>query len=206
MYVFLSYQKQMKKATLLIIILIFPIFLFSQETGEKKMIVAAAKIIDGDTVPYFILSTINITAPMIFVSEKDRIAFDKLVRNVKKVYPYAKLAGLKLREYNELLIKAPNDAERRKIMKRAEKEIKEQYGNELKNLTFSQGKILIKLLYRETGNSSYQLLQELRGKFVAFFYQAFARLFGYNLKTTYDPAGEDKPIEIIVNMIEKGLI
>jgi len=181
-------------------------YAISQNNPEKKGFVAAARIIDGDTVPYFILSEIHITAPMYFVSEKDRVNFDRLVRNVKKVYPYAKLAGIKLREYNDILAKAPNDSERRKIMKKAEVEIKEQFGDDLKKLTFSQGKILIKLLYRETGNTSYELVKELRGTFVAFFYQTFARIFGYNLKTTYDPKGEDKPIEIIVNLIEKGLI
>ena len=191
---------------ILLFILLTPAIPFSQEKIDQRRIVPAATIIDGDTVHYFILSTINVTAPMYFISAADKAKFDKLVRNVKKVYPYAKLAGIKLREYNEILLKAPNDAERRKIMKRAEKEIKDQFGDELKQLTFSQGKILIKLLYRETGNSSYALVQELRGKFVAFFYQAFARLFGYNLKMTYDPLGEDKPIETIVNLIEKGLI
>jgi hypothetical protein len=140
------------------------------------------------------------------LSEKGKRNFDKLVWNVKKVYPYAKIAGLKLREYNDILAKVPSEGERRKIMKKAEKEIKDEFGSDLKNLTFSQGKILIKLLYRETGSSSYALVQELRGKFVAFFYQAFARLFGYNLKSTYDPEGEDKPIETIVKLIEKGLI
>ena len=191
---------------ILLFITLTPVILFSQEKIDQRRIVAAAKIIDGDTVPYFILSTINVTAPMYFISAADKAKFDKLVRNVKKVYPYAKLAGMKLREYNDILSKAPSDGERRKIMKKAEKELKEQFGSELKNLTFSQGKILIKLLYRETGSSSYALVQELRGKFVAFFYQAFARLFGYNLKIAYDPEGEDKPIEIIVNLIEKGLI
>jgi hypothetical protein len=194
------------KVIFVLYLTLMSILAIAQDNPEKKGFVAAAHIIDGDTVPYFILSEIHITAPMYFVSEKDRINFDKLVRNVKRVYPYAKLAGIKLKEYNEILAKAPNDAERRKIMKKAEAEIKEQFGDDLKKLTFSQGKILIKLLYRETGNTSYELVKELRGTFVAFFYQAFARLFGYNLKTSYDPTGEDKPIEIIVNLIEKGMI
>ncbi len=194
------------KIILCIIFISINNYTYSQVNPERKGFVAAARIIDGDTVPYFILSEIHITAPMYFVSEKDRINFDRLVRNVKKVYPYAKLAGLKLKEYNDILAKAPNEIERRKIMKKAEAEIKEQFGDDLKKLTFSQGKILIKLLYRETGNTSYELVKELRGVFVAFFYQTFARLFGYNLKTSYDPTGEDKPIEIIINLIEKGLI
>jgi hypothetical protein len=194
-----------RKITILFLLLI-PFFTLGQEIIQPKRIVTYAKVLDGDTIPYYDLATINVSSTRMFLSEKDKRNFERLVRNVKKVYPYAKLAGLKLRQYNDILAKASNDGERRKIMKKAEKEIKAEFGSDLKNLTFSQGKILIKLLYRETGSSSYALVQELRGKFVAFFYQAFARLFGYNLKSTYDPEGEDKPIEIIVNLIEKGLI
>ena len=194
-----------RKITILFLLLI-PFFTQGQEIIQPKRIVTYAKVLDGDTIPYYDLATINVSSTRMFLSEKDKRNFERLVRNVKKVYPYAKLAGLKLRQYNDILAKASNDGERRKIMKKAEKEIKAEFGSDLKNLTFSQGKILIKLLYRETGSSSYALVQELRGKFVAFFYQAFARLFGYNLKSTYDPVGEDKPIEIIVNLIEKGLI
>ncbi|MFZ4414656.1 MAG: DUF4294 domain-containing protein [Bacteroidales bacterium] len=177
-----------------------------QEATATKPSKAGAKIVDGDTIPSFNLATIQVSANRIKLSGKEKRNFDKLQRNVKIVYPYAKLAGIKLREYNEILSKASSDGERRKIMKKAEAELKAQFGDELKNLTFSQGHILIKLLYRETGSTSFALVQELRGKFVAFFYQTFARLFGYNLKDTYDPEGEDKPIEIIVNLIEKGLI
>jgi len=195
-----------KLKIILFILLVFTGLVKGQDVPIYHNNITNAKIIDGDTVPSFDLSTVTIKATRIFLSERDKRRFDKLVRNVKKVYPYAKLAGLKLREYNEILAKAPNDGERRRIMKRAEKEIKDQFGGDLKDLTFSQGKILIKLLYRETGSSSYALVQELRGNFVAFFYQAFARLFGYNLKVTYDPEGEDKPIEIIVGLIEKGLV
>ncbi len=129
---------------------------------------------------------------------------DKLVRNVKKVYPYAKIAGLKLHEYEDLLKNASSDRERRKLMKQAEKELKEQFEGDITKLTFSQGIILIKLIDRETGNSSYVLIQELRGKVIAFFWQSVARLFGYNLKSGYDPEGEDREIEFIVQQIENG--
>jgi hypothetical protein len=131
---------------------------------------------------------------------------DKLVRNVKKVYPYAKIAGLKLCEYEVLLKDASSDRERRKLMKQAEKELKEQFEGDITKLTFSQGIILIKLIDRETGNSSYVLIQELRGKVIAFFWQSIARLFGYNLKSGYDPEGEDREIEYIVQQIERGEI
>jgi hypothetical protein len=178
--------------------------MYGQDTLYKKRTMAVRNIIDGDTVLCFTLDTVNIQDSRIPLSDEMRRMIDKMVRNVKKVYPYAKLAGLKLRQYNDTLTKAGSDGERRRIMRKAEKELKDQFGNELKNLTFSQGKILIKLLYRETGSSSYELLQELRGKFVAFCYQTFARLFGYNLKVVYDPQGEDLAIEIIVNLIESG--
>ena len=190
---------------IIIFLLLISVFTKGQEISQPKHIITA-KVVDGDTIPYYNLATVNVSSARMLMSEKGKRNFDKLVWNVKKVYPYAKIAGLKLREYNDILAKVPSEGERRKIMKKAEKEIKDEFGSDLKNLTFSQGKILIKLLYRETGSSSYALVQELRGKFVAFFYQAFARLFGYNLKSTYDPEGEDKPIETIVKLIEKGLI
>ena len=92
------------------------------------------------------------------------------------------------------------------MMKKAQDELEAQFGDDLKALTFSQGKILLKLVDRQTGNSSFELVQEFRGKFVAFFWQSFAKLFGYNLKIQYDPLGEDKDIELIVLMIENGTI
>jgi len=133
-------------------------------------------------------------------------AHSKLVYHVKKVYPYARLAGIKLNEYEEILKAAESDKERRQIMKLAEEELKAEFEDDLKKLTFKQGLILIKLVDRETGNTSYELVQELRGNFTAFFWQTFARLFGYNLKIRYDPLGEDKEIEDIVVMIENGQI
>jgi len=130
----------------------------------------------------------------------------KLIYNVKKVYPYARLASLKLWEYEDKLRKADSDRERRKLMKQAEKELEREFGDELKKLNFTQGRILLKLIDRETGDTSYELLQDLRGKFAAFFWQSLARIFGYNLKSDYDPDGKDKEIEEIVTLIEQGKI
>ena len=124
--------------------------------------------------------------------------------NVKKVYPYAKIAGMKLKEYEVILEGVEDKKARKKIMKQAEDELDAEFGDDLRNLTFSQGKILIKLVYRETGSSSYDLVAELRGKFRAFFWQAFARIWGFNLKNGYDPTGDDRDIEFIVQMIEAG--
>ncbi|MBR4390620.1 MAG: DUF4294 domain-containing protein [Bacteroidales bacterium] len=132
----------------------------------------------------------------------------RLVSNVRKVYPYAKLAGDKMKEYDLMLADISSNSERRRMMKEAEKEISDQYTEELKKLTFSQGAILIRLIDRETGNTSYQVVQELRGRLRAFFYQGFARLWGYNLKTEYNPQAnpEDDEIETIITLLERGQI
>ncbi len=176
---------------------------FSQETDR---IVVFARIIDGDTVPIIKLPEINVYSFKIIKSKRKARKLSRLIKNVKKVYPYAKLAGIKLQEYNEIFLTMSSEKEKRKLMRQVEKELKDEFGDELRSLTFSQGKILIKLIDRETGNSSFELVQELRGKFIAFFWQTFARIFGYNLKIKYDPEGEDKNIEIIVLMIENGSI
>ena len=165
-----------------------------------------AKIIDGDTIPQVRLREVEIISLKIPKSKKGKRKLSKLVKNVKKAYPYARIAGIQLRKYEYMLTNAESDKERRKLMKQAEREIKDKYGNELRELTFSQGIILIKLLDRETGETSYKLVQELRGNFTAFWYQAFARLWKFNLKTIYDPEGEDKQIETIIKMIDRGQI
>lgn len=191
------------KNTFSIIILL--IGMISLSLGqESKYTVLQAQLIDGDTVPFVKLKEVEIYSLKIPKSRKAQKRLTKLVKNVKIVYPYARLAGIKLREYESLLLNAETDRERKQIMKKAEKEINEEYGGELRELTFSQGKILIKLIDRETGDSSFELVQELRGKFTAFWYQTFARIWGYNLKVKYDPAGEDRQLELIVRMIERG--
>lgn len=130
----------------------------------------------------------------------------RLIYNIKKAYPFARMAGLKLQEYEQLLLNAETDRARRKLMKQAEDELKEEYEADLKKLTYSQGRILLKLIDRQTGETSYRLVQDLRGKFSAFFWQSFARVFGFNLKKEYNPEDEDKKIEEIVQLIEAGVL
>ncbi|MBI9037585.1 MAG: DUF4294 domain-containing protein [Bacteroidales bacterium] len=192
-----------KLALILFLLFLIP---FSNSAQENKRIVVYAKVVDGDTIPIIPLPEVTVYSFKVFKNKREARRITRLMRNVRKVYPYAKLAGIKLNEYGEILEEAKNDRERRKIMKMAEKEIKAEFGDDLRKLTFSQGKILIKLIDRETGTSSFKLVQELRGKFVAFFWQTFARLFGYNLKVEYDPEGEDRAIETIVLMIENGAL
>lgn len=197
-----------------VIILVFGLFLIlpeviSQEhhagnTGDniRKMQPMKAKVEGADTMLIKDLPPVVIFAWKTPPDRKKR----RLIYNVKKVYPYAQLASLKLWEYEEKLKQADSDRERRKLMKQAENELEEDFGDELKKLNFTQGRILLKLIDRETGDTSYELLQELRGKFAAFFWQSLARIFGYNLRSSYDPDGKDKEIEEIVRLIEEGKI
>lgn len=193
----------MNKYFLISLLLLLCLDVNSQEKPKERIVVNAI-MLDGDTIPVIPLHEVSIYSFRPYKSKKEARQITKLIRNVKKVYPYAKLAGIKLVEYEGILADVEDKKERKKIMKQAEQELDDEFGDDLRDMTFSQGKILIKLIYRETGNSSYDLVAELRGKFRAFFWQAFARIFGFNLKNGYDPEGEDREIEFIVKMIEAG--
>jgi len=182
------------------------LFLVSPAFGQNNPILTRAILIEGDTVPIYVMNEVKIFGPVIFKNKTDAVKFSRLVKNVKKVYPYAKITGIKVREYEEIIKSAKNDRDRKAKMKVAEDELKAQFEDDIRDLTFKQGIILIKLIDRETGSTSYTIIQEFRGKFMASFYQTIGRLFGYNLKTTYDPLGEDKEIEQIVQMIENGAL
>jgi hypothetical protein len=176
--------------------------LLSQDT--LKHIVVPGKVIDGDTVPYVDLKSVVVFPQLDSKSRMDLVGYERLVINIKKVYPYAKMAAIKLTEYQHALDTIPNERARKKFLKSAEKELQAKFGNEIKDLDFTQGKILIKLVYRQTGNSTYTIVKELRGSFNAFVYQTVARIFGYDLRSQYDPEGSDKAIEHIVQMIDDG--
>lgn len=130
--------------------------------------------------------------------------YRRLIYNTKKAYPYAVLANEMLKEINDHLATIENERERKKYIEKAEKELKDQFEDELKKLTITQGRILIKLIDRETGNTSYELVKELRGSFSAFLWQTVAKLFGSDLKSEFDADGEDKLLNEIVMRIEAG--
>lgn len=161
-------------------------------------------IIDGDTLLLSSIDEVYIFPLRKFKSRRDLRRYRRLIRNVKKAYPYAKLAKAKLDEIEANLTKLTTEKARKDYVKRVEKEIRYEYEDELKKLTITQGRILIKLIDRETGETSYELVKQLRGSFSAFFWQALARLFGSNLKTEFDAQGEDKLINEIVILIENG--
>ena len=161
-------------------------------------------IIDGDTLLLSSIEEVYIFPQRKFSSRRQLRRYRRLIRNVKKAYPYAKLAELKLDEISENLQRLETEKEKKDYVKQVEKEIKYEFEDELKKLTITQGRILIKLIDRETGDTSYELVKQLRGSFSAFFWQAIARLFGSNLKSEFDAAGEDRLINEIVILIENG--
>ena len=188
-----------------IIFLLFSLFFGTQSIAQKGYL-ANGLIVDNDTIANLKLPTYYVVAQKKFKSKRQKKRYTRLIRYVKKVYPYAKIAGQKLQDYDSLLRAAPNDKARKKIMKIAEKEIRAEYEGKLRKFTIGQGKILVKLIDRETNHSSYHLLKELRGSVSAFLWQGVGRLFGYNLKVKYDPKGKDKDIEQIIRLIDIGAL
>jgi hypothetical protein len=149
---------------------------------------------NGDTTYVSTLEEAVIKPRKRVAATRDLRQYRRLIYNVKKVYPYAKLAGAKFGEVSAHL----------QTLKQVEQDILKQYEEELKGLSVTQGRILIKLIDRETNQTSYEVVKELRGSFQAAFWQAVARIFGSNLKTEFDPEGEDKMLNEIMIMIENG--
>jgi Domain of unknown function (DUF4294) len=130
--------------------------------------------------------------------------YQRLIYNIKKVYPYALVVRARLASINEELTKIPDEKGRKKYLRQTEKNIFGEYEDDVRDMTITQGKILIKLIDRETYTTSYDLIRQYRGSFSAAFWQSIARIFGTNLKDDYDPFGEDAVIEIILHEIEAG--
>lgn len=158
----------------------------------------------GDTVPYVWLPWLTVSTEMPFKSKRKYAQWSRIRYNVKKVYPYAILAAAKLKEFDLILEKMPNDRVRNTYLKMCEKELQAQFSAELKDLSVSQGKILMKLIDRETGKTTYTVVKELRGNFQAFMWQSLAVLFGSTMKQEYHAEGEDKLIELAIHQVEAG--
>ncbi|MRR22245.1 DUF4294 domain-containing protein [bacterium] len=159
---------------------------------------------DGQTYPLVELKEITVYGKMPRGVRFDYRRHARLVYNVRRVYPYALIVRDEFGRINRLLETLPTERAQRDFLQDYEKELLSRYEGDMRKLTFSQGKILIKLIDRETQNTSYDLIRQYRGKFSATFWQGIARIFGANLKTSYDAEGEDYLIEQIVTEIEAG--
>ena len=163
-----------------------------------------AEVINNDTVPVVDLNTVYIYTDYVFRNRKQYEQWTRIKFNVKKVYPYAILAAAKLKEYDNALAKIHDERLKKAFIKVCEKDLRNEFEDEMKDLTVSQGKVLMKLIDRETGKTTYQIVKELRGSFQAAMWQTVARLFGHNMKSEYDPAVEDILIERAVKIVEAG--
>lgn len=197
----------MKKIHTILIILLFSSATFAQSPQKAEdRHVMKARIIGNDTVLVYEIPELDVYPGFFFRNRWDYWRYERMVRNVKAAYPYAKLAGMKLMELDRQLVNEKNEKKRKVLIDETEKKIRTEFEEDVKKLTVTQGRILIKLIDRETGNTTYQVLQDVKGNVSAVFWQAIARIFGSNLKSEYDPYGEDMLIEMIIVGIEAGEI
>jgi hypothetical protein len=194
----------------------FSVFIFLSVTNFFSFSQAPVQVKNGYKVPYIIEG--NDTIPVVNLPQikiedfgnpeymQNLQAYYRLRFNVIKVYPYARLAAVKLNEMNLRMTEMKSEREKRKYKRSVEEQVRKDFEETIKKLSINQGNVLIKLLDRETGHTSYELIKQLKGSFNAFFAQGMAKMFGHDLKTEYDPQGEDKAIENIVKQIENGEI
>lgn len=195
----------MKKYTLILLFILtanISVCLAQQTVVIDGLTIPSTRIIDGKLVPNWLIPEIVIFPTRTFKTNKDYRQYQRIIRNIKIVYPYARIAKIKLVEMNEQLQLLTAKRDKEEFINQAEKEIREQFEGQLTQLTVSQGKLLIKLIDRETGKTSYELVRELKGKFSAGFWQAVARIFGSNLKAEFDSEGEDKMLNELIVLYE----
>lgn len=168
------------------------------------MVKVGKALMGNDSIQYVELNPLYVYPQPTFTDERQRQAYNRLVANVKKVLPIAKEVNAIIIETYEYLQTLPNKKAKDEHMKLVEKDIRKRYTPRMKKLTYAQGKLLIKLVYRECDSSSYQLIQAFLGPIRAGFYQAFAALFGASLTKKYDADGVDRYTERIVRQVEAG--
>lgn len=205
----------------ILLVLFFAAYSWAQKDGQLRVnpeekevdmdnptfvpMVKVGRVLDkGDSIQYVELNKIYVYPPLTFEDERQRMEYNRLVYNVKKVLPIAKEVNKIIIETYEYLQTLPDKKSRDEHMKRVEADIKREYTPRMKKLTYAQGKLLIKLVYRETSSSSYQLIQAFLGPIRAGFYQAFAWFFGASLKKEYQPNGVDRLTERVVLQVEAG--
>ncbi len=158
----------------------------------------------ADTMLVYMLPPVLVQAEATGQARRNAERADRLTRYVQKVYPYAQLTAKLLSEYDHDLAGISRETDKELYMKLAEVELRAEFEQEIKEMTMTQGRILVKLIDRETGHTSYDLVRQLRGSFQAWMWQGIAKLFGQDLKGEYDPQGDDRLVESVVRRIENG--
>jgi hypothetical protein len=159
---------------------------------------------DGVTMPEIEIKEVTVYGRPGSARKNEYRAYERLIYNIKRVYPYALMVRVKLNQVNEDMKNIKDEKERKKYLRNVEKNVFSEYEDDIQDMTITQGRLLIKLIDRETQNTSYDLIRDYRGKFSAAFWQGIARIFGTNLKEEYDPYGDDAVIELIIGEIDAG--
>ncbi len=166
-------------------------------TGKNDTIRCYVTNVDGQLMPMVIGPEVKILDVRIFKTQADRDAYRRLKYNIYKVMPYAKYAAERYQQLQRSLATTSDKKRQKRMVDTCENQIKDLFKKEVENLTISQGEILIKLIDRQTGNTSYEMVKELKGGLKAFMFQSLARVFGHNLKEAYDP-NEERDMEAIL--------
>ena len=198
----------MKILKILVVIMAFAVSSFSvygqSNSAEPALSVVQAIIVGNDTIPFFVLPTYYCYPPLKFKNKKEEQFYWRTVRDVKVVLPYVRHIRKVMEKTNEALMSMPDKASRDAYMKNFEKRIYKENETKFKDLTLNQGKLIIRLLDRETNNTSYELIKAYRGSFSAGFWQVFALVLGADLKTKYGTKEEDTVIERVIVLVEAG--
>ena len=172
---------------------------------SNSRVITRARVIGNDTIPHVRLNEVVVLAKRLHMSKQQKAKWNRFIYNVKKALPYARLVSSELKIIDDSLALISDEKRRKAFIDAKEQELFAKYEQPLKHLTVSQGRILIKLIDRETGQTSYELIRLLKGRFKAFWWQGVARVFGSSLKSEYDPEGDDRAIETAVLLIDMGV-
>jgi Domain of unknown function (DUF4294) len=176
---------------------------FNNRFGKNDTIWSQVIIYNGDTIPARILASVDVDHQMTRAMRRRVDAMTRLRNAVYVTYPYARRAGIILNDMNMHLAAMTTESEKKEYIRSKEKELKKEFTVPMEKLSIYQGKVLMKLINRQTGNNCYDIIKEYRGSFSARIWQTVAFFFGSSLKQSYDASGDDHDIEVIVQEVER---
>ena len=201
-------MKKQHTYTILIVICITMLLMVkpvnvAAQTGTNDTLTTYAIIYLGDTIEAKTLVDVRLYARLSDAQRRARAEWTRLRNAIYVTFPYAKRAGLVMNDVNAHLIGIADEKDRKKYIQSREKDLKKEFADPLTNLSIYQGKVLMKLINRETGNNCYEIIKEYKGGFIARFYQTVAFFFSTNLKQPYDKKGDEAEMEKIVQEVER---
>jgi Domain of unknown function (DUF4294) len=198
--IFRTVMISLKKINIILLLAFCTSYTVKAQHAANDTIVAGAVVFMGDTMEAKTLLTVDVYGRF---NKKAYEKWTRLRNAVYVTYPYARRAGAVLNDINAMLVGVTDHAKRKEIIKSREKELRKDFTEPLTNLSVYQGKVLMKLINRETGNNCYEIIKEYKGGLTARFYQTVAFFFNSSLKQPYDPTGEDAEVERIVHEVQR---